>query len=73
MFRNTDAIPLAATAIFKGFYSEMALWEGMTAKWIEENEYEVIGCEQFYCLEHLLNCQDTNNYRTEIQLPIKKV
>ncbi len=73
MFRHTEAIPLAATAVFKGFYSEMALWEGIAAKWIEENEYEVIGCEQFYCLEHLLNCQDPNNYRTEIQLPIKKV
>lgn len=72
-FRETEALPLAATAIFKGFYSDMALWEGTVAKWIDENEYEVIGPEQFYCIDHFLNCEDTNHYQTEIQIPIKKV
>lgn len=71
-FRETNALPLAATAVFKGFYSEMALWEGTVAKWIDENKYEVIGPEQFYCIDHFLNCEDTNNFQTEIQFPIKK-
>lgn len=73
VFRHTSEIPLAATAIFNGFYSEMALWEGIVAQWIEENGYEVVGCEQLYCLDHYLNCKDINQYRTEIQLPIKKI
>lgn len=73
VFRYTDEIPLAATAVFSGFYSEMALWEGIVAQWVEDNKYEAIGCEQFYCLAHYLNCKDINQYRTEMQLPIKKL
>lgn len=72
-YRETEEIPLCATAVFKGFYSDMALWEGLMAKWIEENEYEVDGCEQFYCIKHFLNCNDTNDYETELQLPIKRL
>lgn len=72
-FRYTDEIPLAATAVFTGFYSDMALWEGIIAKWVEDNEYEAIGCEQFYCIDHYLNCEDINRYKTEIQLPIRKL
>lgn len=73
LFKETEALPLAATGVFKGFYSEMALWEGTVAQWVDENDYEVIGPEQFYCIEHFLNCEDTNHYQTEIQLPIRKV
>lgn len=73
LYRETEEIPLATTAVFKGFYSDMALWEGIVAKWVEENEYEVDGCEQFYCIKHFLNCNDTNDYETELQLPIKSL
>lgn len=73
VFRHTDEIPLAASAVFNGFYSNMALWEGTVGLWVEENGYEIAGREQFYCLKHYLNCKDIDQFQTEMQLPIKKL
>lgn len=71
-FRKTEALPLAATAIFQGPYRNVASWEGMVFTWIEANQYEMIGPEQCLCIKHALNETGEENYLTEIQIPVKK-
>lgn len=71
-FRKTEAIPLAATAIFQGHYRNIASWEGTVFTWIEANHYEMIGPEQCLCMKHVLNETDEENYLTEIQIPMRK-
>jgi len=74
IFKQLDGIEYAATIICNGSF-EIALPEGEAhlAKWIEENGYEIIGCERAYCLRHPGNENDPDNYQTEIQFSISKI
>lgn len=72
-YRQTEEIPMAASALFEGHYSNMAEWEGILACWIEQNGYEIIGYEHIIGYKHPFNESDPNNYLTEMFFPIKKI
>lgn len=73
VFKELEPIDLAATVICNGPYEKiLPEGEGLLAKWIEENDYEIIGSERAYAMRHPGNEQDPNNYLTEIQIPVKK-
>lgn len=72
VYKELDAI-LAATVICDGSY-EKVLPEGETllAKWVEVNHYEIIGSERGFGIRHPGNEEDPNNYKTEIQFPVRR-
>lgn len=72
VFKELESIDLAATVICNGSYEKiLPEGEGLLAKWIEDNDYEIIGSERGYAMRHPGNEQDPNNYLTEIQIPVR--
>jgi effector-binding domain-containing protein len=72
-YREIGPIDLAASVMCEGPY-ERVLPEGelLLAKWIEDNNYIIVGSERVYAYKHPYNEQDPNSFQTEIIFPIKE-
>ena len=73
IFKELEAIECAATVIGDGpFEKVLPEGEGMLARWIEDNDYEIKGSERTLCIKHPSNEPDPQKYISEIQFPIRK-
>lgn len=73
VFKELEYIESAAAVICDGSY-EKSLPEGeaLLARWIEDNDYEIVGSERAYGIKHPGNEENPENYQTEIQFPVRK-
>lgn len=71
-YKVTEAIETAVSVTFEGFYDQLALWEGKTAIWLEQNGYEIAGTEMVLGTRHPLNENNPENYVSALIFPIRK-
>lgn len=71
-FKVLEETELVASIVGQGPY-EYVLPEGelLLAKWIEENDFSIVGNERVFGIKHPFNEEDVSKYCTEIMFPIK--
>ncbi|MEL7314750.1 MAG: GyrI-like domain-containing protein [Cyanobacteria bacterium J06559_3] len=69
--RDLPALDLVASVIHRGPYSKLNQAYGAIVKWIEDNDYQIVGYNREVYLEGGAE-QDNPNYVTEIQFPVMK-
>ena len=72
IFQRLEAIPLAATIKFSGSYENYGIAMEKLGAWIEENCYEIIGNVRGIALHDLKTTTNTNEFLTELQIPVSK-
>lgn len=55
----------------KGSYDSLGVSYGKIMKYIEDNKLEIMDYPREYCIDGIWNKEDTNDWLTEIQVPIK--
>lgn len=70
-FKKIEAVKTAACVIHKGPYNTIGLAYGAATKWIEENDYDIIGLPRESYIDGIWNKDNPQEWLTEIQIPIK--
>lgn len=70
-FKTLEAVKTAASAIHQGPYSTIGMAYGAVMKWIEENGYEIIGLPRESYIDGIWNKENSEEWLTEIQIPVK--
>lgn len=70
-FKTMEAIPTAVCVLHKGPYQTIGAAYSFTFKWIEENQYEVIGNPRESYIDGIWNQESEGDWLTEIQVPVK--
>ncbi|MBU3155767.1 MerR family transcriptional regulator [Clostridium estertheticum] len=71
-FKETEAVDQAAIILVPGDYSNVAEAYNFLANWIEENGYIMIGNPRQVAIKGPCNEKRTEDYLSEIQIPVKK-
>jgi len=72
-FKETEPIEQAASILVPGDFSNIAPAYNFLGKWIEENGYTICGNTRQLPLKGPCNETSSNDYLTEIQIPVKKL
>jgi DNA-binding transcriptional MerR regulator len=72
VYKKTEPIEQAAYVLVPGDYSNIGPAFNFLGKWIEDNGYEICGLVRQLCIKGPWNEENTENYLTELQIPIKK-
>lgn len=70
-FKEIDCIENAVCILHKGSYDNFRETYAFVLKWIEENNYEVIGSIRESYIDGIWNKKSEEEWLTEIQVPIK--
>jgi len=70
-FKKIDKVENAACVLHKGPYNTIGMAYGAVMKWIEENNYEVVGLPRESYIDGVWNKDSSSEWLTEIQIPIK--
>ena len=71
--KELPAIENVACVVHKGSYEEVSVAYHALLKWIEENEYKVVGPNRELYLEGEHSTNNPEEYITEIQVPVGKI
>lgn len=71
IFKETEPVKKCASILVAGDYSNITPSYNFLGKWIEENGYMMCGNPRQSTIRGHWNENDTKNYLTEIQIPIK--
>jgi len=72
VFKETEAVGNAASILVPGNYSNIAGAYTFLANWIEENGYNISGNPRQVGIKGPWNERNTEDYLSEIQIPVKK-
>lgn len=72
VYKELDAMPLAATLRFAGPYDGYADAIATLASWIEQNGYEMAGLVRGASIRTEADQSDPRNFLTELQIPVKR-
>lgn len=72
IFKETEAVEEAVSILVPGDYSNLATAYNFLANWIEENGYSMSGIPRQVAMKGPWNEKNTEDYLTEIQIPVKK-
>ena len=72
-FKEIDAVENAISILHKGSYSKFREAYAFIFKWIEDNDYEIIGNPRECYIDGIWNKASEDEWLTEIQIPIKIV
>lgn len=72
VYKELDAMPLAATLRFAGPYDGYADAIAALASWIEENGYAMAGLVRGVSIRTDADQTDPQNFLTELQIPVKR-
>lgn len=67
-----EGVKEMACVVHKGSFQTLHMAYSAISKWIEENDYEIIGSQRELYLKGEWITNDPNEYVTEIQFPVKK-
>ncbi len=70
-FKNSPRVTVASI-YHKGPYSNFRESYGFIMKWIEDNNYEIDSYSREVYIDGIWNKEDSNDWLTEIQVPIKR-
>ena len=73
VYKELDALPLAATLRFAGPYDGYANAIASLAAWIEQNGYTMAGLVRGASIRTAADQSNPANFLTELQIPVKKV
>ena len=71
-FKKIEAVEIAAYVYHKGPYGTIGLAYGAVMKWIEENNFEVIGLPRESYLDGCWNKEIPEDWLTEVQVPVRR-
>lgn len=71
--REVSKIETAACTVHKGHYEDISMAYNVLLKWIEENQYKVVGPNREMYLEGPWSTESPEEYITEIQIPVAKI
>lgn len=72
IYKELDAIPLAATIRFSGPYEGYSEAMGKLAAWVEQNGYTFDGSVRGFAVASPSDVSSPEDYVTELQVPVKK-
>lgn len=72
IFKETESVEQAASILVPGDYSNLAGAYNFLANWIEENGYNMAGNPRQVAIKGPWNEKNTEDYLSEIQIPVKK-
>jgi DNA-binding transcriptional MerR regulator len=72
VYKTIPAVPTAATIMHKGRYEDLGNSYSEIFSWIEENGYTIDGNPRESYIDGIWNREDPKDWRTEIQIPVKK-
>ena len=72
VYKKMDAIPTAAVIMHRGAYDSLRKSYSAILTWIEKNGYEIIGNPRESYIDGVWNREHPEDWRTEIQIPVKK-
>lgn len=73
IFKETEPLSMCASVLVIGDYSNITPAYNYLGKWIEENRYTICGNARQYTIKGHWNENNTDNYLSEIQIPVKKL
>ena len=71
-FKELPAMPQVATIRFSGSYHGYGEAIGKLAKWIEANGYNMSGQVRGMAIKSYANCENEDDFLTELQIPVTK-
>lgn len=72
VYKKVDAVPEAAVIMHKGGYDSLRKSYSEIMTWIEDNGYEIIDHSRESYIDGIWNRENPDDWRTEIQIPVKK-
>lgn len=72
-FKIVPEVPTAACVLHKGPYKDLPKAYQAVVRFIEENDYEIIGEQRESYIDGMWNKDSENEWLTEIQFPIRKI
>lgn len=72
VYKTIPAVPTAAVIMHKGPYEDLGKSYSELFSWIEENGYMIDGNPRESYIDGIWNREDPKDWRTEIQIPVKK-
>ncbi|WP_346869684.1 MerR family transcriptional regulator [Clostridium sp. UBA5119] len=72
IFKETEAVEQAVSILVPGDYSNLAPAYNFLGNWIEENGYSIAGNPRQVAIKGPWNERNTEDYLSEIQIPVKK-
>jgi len=73
IYKKVDAVPTAAVIMHKGSYDSLRKSYSEILAWIEDNGYEIVDNPRESYIDGIWNRENPDDWRTEIQIPVKKV
>jgi len=73
VYKKIEAVPTAAVIMHKGGYDSLRKSYSKILSWIDENGYEIIDNARESYIDGCWNRENPDDWRTEIQIPVKKV
>ena len=73
VYKKVDAVPAAAVIMHKGGYDSLRKSYSVILTWIEENGYEITDKPRESYIDGIWNRENPEDWRTEIQIPVRKV
>ncbi len=73
VYKKMEAVPTAAVIMHKGGYDSLRQSYSKLLGWIEENGYEVADHSRESYIDGIWNRENPDDWRTEIQIPVRKV
>lgn len=72
IFKGTEVVEQAVSILVPGNYSNLAPAYNFLGSWIEENGYSIVGNPRQVAIKGPWNERNTEDYLSEIQIPVKK-
>ena len=72
IFKETEVVKQAVSILVPGDYSNLAPAYNFLGNWIEENGYSIVGNPRQVAIKGPWNERNTEDYLSEIQIPVKK-
>ncbi len=72
IFKETEVVEKAVSILVPGDYSNLAPAYNFLGSWIEENGYSIAGNPRQVAIKGPWNERNTEDYLSEIQIPVKK-
>jgi effector-binding domain-containing protein len=70
-FKKISSVP-AVTVMHKGPYEDLGKAYAYIFKWIEDNNYTIVGKPRESYIDGIWNKEDKKDWLTEVQVPVKK-
>ncbi|NLE00430.1 MAG: MerR family transcriptional regulator [Fibrobacter sp.] len=72
VYKRMASVPIAAVIMHKGAYESLGASYSAILSWIEDNGYSIDGHPRESYIDGIWNKENSDEWRTEIQIPVKK-